>query len=378
MRARAFILGGVLLLSGCGGGGGNDMPPDPPPASGVQNLYLRAPADMPVGVAVPAGGAANSLLTSSARQTLVDNHFSQVTAENIMKPSYLHPAQNTLYFADADQLVAYAESQGKTVHGHVLVWHRQVPDWMTGFSGDAAAWENMMTGHIDAVATHFAAADVVVSWDVVNEAFADSDGDGDGRYDLRHTIWRDAIGPGYLAAAFRAARAADDDADLYYNDYNLAGVPAKLDAVLQLVSDFADAPEPVPIDGIGFQMHISLDWPAIGQIRDAFSRAADTGLKVKITELDVTVNTDGGGNAGPLTSLTENIATQQRLRYEAIVAAYLDTVPADQRGGVTVWGIADRDSWRRSQNEYEWPLLFDDDFLPKPALQGFADGLSGN
>jgi endo-1,4-beta-xylanase len=249
---------------------------------------------------------------------------------------------------------------------------------MTGFSGDAAAWERMMTDHIAGVAAHFAAANVVVSWDVVNEAFADEDRDGDGRYDLRHTIWYDNIGAGFLAAAFRAARAADDDADLYYNDYNLAGVPAKLDAVLQLVDDFASDPDPVPIDGIGFQMHISLGWPAIGQIRDAFARAAATGLKVKITELDITVNTNGDGNAGPLTSLTADIALQQQQRYESIVAAYLEQVPPGQRGGITVWGIADVDSWRRSQNEYEWPLLFDDAFAPKPALRGFADGLSGD
>jgi endo-1,4-beta-xylanase len=236
----------------------------------------------------------------------------------------------------------------------------------------------MMTGHITGVAQHFAADDIVVSWDVVNEAFADSDRDGDGRYDLRHTIWYDSIGAGFLAAAFRAARAADANADLYYNDYNLAGVPAKLSAVLQLVDDFASDPDPVPIDGIGFQMHITLEWPSIEQVREALARAAATGLKVKITELDITVNTDSSGNPGPLTTLTSDVAMRQQLRYESIVAAYLEEVPPNQRGGISVWGIADIDSWRRQTNAYEWPLLFDDQFAPKPALQGFADGLSGN
>lgn len=333
--------------------------------------------NMPVGVAVPAGNAANSVLVSMARQQIVNDHFSQVTAENIMKPSFVHPAENSYFFDDADDLVNYAASQGKTVHGHVQIWHQQLPAWMQSFSGDSDAWRTMMTNHITALTSHFADADVVVSWDVVNEAFADGDTDGDGVNDLRSTIWSDNVGPGYLADAFRAARAADDDADLYYNDYNIAGIPAKLDAVLELVDAFAADPSPVPIDGIGFQMHVSLAWPDIAQIRDSFSRAAATGLRIKITELDITVNTDPSGNPGPLTELTDTVADEQRQRFEDIVAAYLDAVPGAQRGGISVWGIADIDSWRRYNTDYEWPLLFDDALQPKPALQGFADGLSG-
>ena len=376
MHARqALLLLSAATLGACGGGSGTStITPSPPtPPTGVQNLYVLAPGDMAVGVAVPAGGAGNSVITSNVRSTIVDNHFSQVTAENIMKPSYLHPAEASYFFDDADALVAYAGSQGKSVHGHVLIWHQQLADWMHDFSGDAAAWTAMMTDHIDTVATHFADGDVVVSWDVVNEAFADHDDDGDGLYDLRHTIWRDNIGPDYLEVAFRTARAADDDADLYYNDYNIAGVPAKLNAVLDLVDQFRTDPNPVPIDGIGFQMHVSLDWPSITQVQDSFALAAQTGLKVKITELDITVNNDG-----TLTSLTDAVARRQEERYRDIVAAYLTEVPPAQRGGISVWGIADVDSWRRMSTANEWPLLFDDDFEAKPALQGFADGLTGN
>lgn len=373
----------AVTLSACGGSGGGNgrltLPAPPPPPPGVSNLYALAPMNLPIGVAVPAGGAANSVISSADRQTVVDNHFSQLTAENIMKPSYLHPAQNVYFFDDADELVSYAASQGKTVHGHVLIWHNQVPAWMNTFApGDAAAWTNMMVDHITQVAAHFTGGGVVGSWDVVNEAFADSDGDMDGLYDLRDTIWLDNIGPGYLATAFRSAATAAPDADLYYNDYNIAGVPAKLNAVLDLVDGFRNDPNPVPIDGIGFQMHISLSWPDISQIRDSFALAAATGLKVKISELDITVNTDGSGNPMSATSLTDALATLQEDRYKAVVAAYLAEVPAAQRGGISVWGIADVDSWRRSFNALEWPLLFDDNFQPKPALQGFADGLTGS
>ena len=100
-------------------------------------------------------------------------------------------------------------------------------------------------------------------------------------------------------------------------------------------------------------------------------------MKIKITELDIRVNTDRSRNPMFLTEFTDAVAIQQQERYEAIVAAYMDEVPEAQRGGISVWGIGDRDSWLRRYNAMEWPLLFDDDLQPKPALQGFADGLKG-
>ena len=346
------------------------------PIVNVQNLYLLAPMSMAVGVAVPAGRSKNSVLNSMARQTIVNRHFNQITAENIMKPAHLHPSESTFFFDHADALVDYAASHDKTVHGHVLIWHYGLANWMDEFKGDAEDWTTMMTDHITAIVSHFAVGDIVVSWDVVNEAFMDTDNDGDGLNDLRNTIWYDGIGVDYLAAAFRAANAADPNADLYYNDYNISGVPAKLSAVLALVEQFQNDPSPVPIHGIGFQMHVTLTWPDISQIRDSFALAVTTGLKIKITELDIAVNTDRSRNPTSLKEFTDAVAAQQRERYEAIIAAYMDEVPEAQRGGISVWGIADPDNWLRRYNALEWPLLFDDYLEPKPALQGFADGLT--
>ena len=341
----------------------------------MDNLHKLAPVSMPVGVAVPAGRLPISILKSPERQTGVNDHFNQVTAENIMKPSSLHPAEDTYFFDHAEALVDYAARHGKTVHGHTLVWHYQLANWMNNFTGDAASWMHMMTDHITEIVSHFAEDDTVVSWDVVNEAFADFDANKDGMNDLRNSIWLENIGADYLAAAFRAAHAADPNAELYYNDYNISGVPEKLSAVLDMVDKFLNDPNPVPIHGIGFQMHVTLTWPDIDLIRDSFALAAATGLRVKITELDIAVNTDRARKPMTLTRLSDPIAIQQQKRIEAIVAAYMDEVPVAQRGGISVWGVADPDSWLRRYNALEWPLLFDDELKPKPALQGFADGL---
>ena len=182
----------------------------------------------------------------------------------------------------------------------------------------------------------------------------------------------------YIETAFVAARAGDPDADLYYNDYNLSQSAAKIDAVITMVKDFQQ--RDIPIDGIGFQMHIQLDYPSITTIKAHFKKAADTGLMVRISELDIPLN-NPYGERNNFDEFTPALAQEQKVRYCQVVEAYMDTVPEPQRGGITVWGIWDSSSWLITlpeRNKPDWPLLFNDDFQAKPALAGFADGLQGN
>ena len=320
---------------------------------------MHLQASFPIGVAVPAGDAGNSLLGSQQRQGIVEKHFNSLTAENIMKPSFLQPLEGQFDFEDADALLGYAQTHQMQVHGHTLLWHRQLPDWMSQFQGD---WSAMMENHITQIVAHFSGA--VVSWDVVNEVFDDAQPTG-----LRQSVWLDNLGASYIENAFTLANAVDPNARLYYNDYNLAGVEHKLTAVLDMAADFQQ--RNIPLHGIGFQMHVNLDWPAIEQIEQSFQRAVDTGLMVRISELDVAVNPNGDVSA-----FNQALAQRQAERYRQIVQTYLRTVPTQQRGGITLWGIADIDSWIPGFSGFnDWPLLFDDQFQGKPALQGFAEGL---
>lgn len=328
-------------------------------ATGLKDL-----AGFPVGVAVPAGNADNSLLRSQPRQALVDKHFDSLTAENIMKMAYLQPEQDRFDFTDADALVAYAKSRDMIVHGHALVWHNQAPQWMNEFSGTPGEFRDMLQQHINTVAGHFAGQ--LRSWDVVNEAFTDDDVST-----YRDTIWYRNLGADYIEFAFRTARAADPDADLYYNDYNLSGTggPQKLERVLTMLDDFLQ--RGVPIDGIGLQMHIDSDRPSLQAIRQSFVDIVERGVKLRISELDVSVN-----RSEELTELTAKSAAAQRQRYADVVRLYLASVPPAQRGGITVWGITDDDSWIPGFHQRaDWPLLFDAGFNDKEALAGFAEAL---
>ncbi|MFO1369724.1 MAG: endo-1,4-beta-xylanase [Marinagarivorans sp.] len=188
--------------------------------------------------------------------------------------------------------------------------------------------------------------------------------------DYRPSIFYKALGKSYIENSFITARQADPNAELYYNDYSLEYNNSKLALTLSMIDDFIA--RKIPIDGIGFQMHTQLDSPTVADIKASFSQAAARKIKVKITELDVAVNFANATSLSPATALA------QKNRYKEIVKAYLETVPPAQRGGITVWGLVDGETWMRSLfNRLEWPLAFNDDYSVKPAYYGIAEALSG-
>jgi endo-1,4-beta-xylanase len=339
--------------------------------SGVASL--KSMAVFPIGIAVNAGNEKNSIInstTSSQQQAIVFSHFNQITAGNIMKMSYLHPSENSFTFNQADQFVSFANSNGIAVHGHTLIWHSdyQVPDFMKNYKGDFAA---MLKQHVQTIVSHFVGK--VVSWDVVNEALADNNESG-AVNGFRNSVFYKKMGVNYIDQAFINARAADPVADLFYNDYSIENGDAKTKNLLSLVDGMKA--RGVPITGVGFQMHVLTDWPSTSTIESAMKAVASRGLKVKISELDVRVNNPYNNAAPVYKSLTAEAAARQKERYRQIVAAYLRAVPPAQRAGITVWGVWDANSWLNTPEHPDWPLLFDDNFQAKPALQGFADGLT--
>lgn len=180
------------------------------------------------------GNAISADTLEGVKFELLNMHYNSVTAENAMKPGELQKVKGTFTFDAADKLVNTALENGHKVHGHVLVWHSQSPDWMNisrDDQGDISylpreeALNNMKT-HIRTVMEHF--GDRVISWDVVNEAMADNlPNPEDWEASLRKSSWYHAIGPDYVEQAFLEARAVLDDhpewgdIKLYYNDYNL-------------------------------------------------------------------------------------------------------------------------------------------------------------
>lgn len=315
-----------------------------------KSLYQLS--DFNVGVAVNH----NKLLNDDKYIQVVKSQFNSITPENSMKPSFIHPAENVFYWEEADQLVDFCNSQKKSIHGHTLIWHKQLPAWMENYSGD---WHTMFRDHITTLVSRYKGK--IKAWDVVNEAFED-----DGT--LKNTIWKQHIGENYIALAFQYANQADPDALLFYNDFNLESKPNKMAAVLKMASDFKAMG--VPIHGIGLQMHVSHNYPTDRLIQNSLECFCETGLKVHISELDVVINSDKNTE-----SPTFHLMKEQKKRIKTIVEAY-NKLPMENKYGISLWGVSDADTWVRKEfSRDDWPLLYDDEYNIKPAYCGFIEGL---
>jgi endo-1,4-beta-xylanase len=342
-------------------------------------------ATFPIGIAVSnTDSPTYNILTNASEKAVAEKHFSQMTAGNIMKVSYLHPTQASFTFTNADAFVDYAQTKDIKIHGHALVWHAdyQVPNFMKNWAGSADDFLTMLDTHVTTIVDHFETKDNLISWDVVNEALTDGS-PSVFRTDSAFYI-KSGNSPVYIERAFKAARLADPDVDLYYNDYNTEGNNAKTTKMMEMITDFQA--RSIPITGIGFQMHICLNNPSAATIAASMKKVVDKGLKVKITELDIAINQPYCDSypTNKVSTFTQSVALAQKKKYCEVVKAYLDTVPADKRGGITVWGSNDGATWlddlyktQFNNEKISWPLLFDAQYNDKPALRGFADGLLG-
>ena len=170
--------------------------------------------------------------------------LTSVTPENAMKWGPVEPLRGEYDWNRADALVAFAKAHGQKVRGHTLVWHSQLPLWLINGAFTSDELKGLMVAHVAAEVGRYRGA--VYAWDVVNEPFAD-----DGSW--RKSIWYDAMGSDYVAIALKAARAADPEARLYINDYNVETAGPKMRALYDLIA--ALKRDGVPIDGVGLQAH---------------------------------------------------------------------------------------------------------------------------
>lgn len=296
-----------------------------------------------------------------------------VTVENHLKWGLVHPGPDTYDFSVADQIVDFAAANDMEVRGHVLVWHRQLPAWVTQGEWTREELIDVMRDHIHTVVGHYRDnhPGVVVHWDVVNEAFLP---DGS----RRPTIFQQVIGDDYLELAFRFAREADPDAQLYYNDFYAHGIVVG-DAIINgfpigpgadsTRTDCAEVPkcvatramveqfrvDGVPIDGIGFQGHVfGTDVTDYGEFA---SWTAPLGIDWALTEVDVALvaGTDTPANRAA-----------QAAAFRSMVEDCLDSPNCDT---TIMWSVGDDDSWIPGETGglLDHGSLRQPGYAPKPA-----------
>jgi endo-1,4-beta-xylanase len=331
-----------------------------------------------------------NILTGSSINGTLSRHFNAFTSENNMKPSMISNGRNgstgviSYTWSSADSFVNAVNNAGFKVIGHTLLWHNQIPTWQVNMKDatKATALAAMKT-YITDVVTHFKGK--IYSWDVLNEAFPDGSS-GNWKDKIRtQNPWFKAIGSDFVYEGFLAAREADPDAILYYNDYNTNDTN-RATLIRNMVKDVNDKyltssdkpdgedPNRLLIEGIGMQEHHNTGVSATS-IRTTLNLFKPLGVKVSVSELDVLgqgwgdFKTGDGTDKHTQSTVTNNGLLKQADLYQQYMAVYKDFMDIIER--ISFWGVTDNQSWRSGG----LPLLFDANSKAKPAYYKFVGAI---
>ncbi|KXG53280.1 Glycoside hydrolase, superfamily [Penicillium griseofulvum] len=282
--------------------------------------------------------------------------FGQITPGNAQKWESIEPSPNSFSYAKGDVIADLAAKNGQKLRCHTLVWHSQLPSWVSSGTWTNATLIAAMKNHISNVMTHYKGK--CYAWDVVNEALNE-----DGTY--RDSVFLKHIGEAYLPIAFAAAAEADPTAKLYYNDYNIESPGAKSSGaqrIVKLVQQYG-----AKIDGVGLQAHFIVgSTPSQSAQTTNLAAFTSLGVEVAYTELDIRMTLPS----------TAALLAKQSSDYQNSVAACMAN---DKCVGVTIWDYTDKYSWVPSTFPGEGDALpWDAKLVKKPAYAGIMAALGGS
>ena len=352
--SKRFIIFIIFTMCMCSGTRGADSGKT---AAG-QSLRFGAAVDT---VRFPEGA-----YTSAVKQ-----YFNCLAPENCMKWDTIQQTEGTFVYTQSDQLIDFASANGKSVRGHVLLWHMQVPAWVTAKS--YSSLEAVLQAHINAVVGKYKGK--IFAWDVANEIIMS------GSLGLKnrtgtggdYSIWASSsTDDSLIIKAFEFAHAADPDAKLFINDNNNydgndfstlypGWNQSQADLLYNYVKSWKDSG--VPIHGVGMQLHLTENAPPdFNMIEADIVRYRALGLEVHFTEIDIRIQ----GSLSTAGSITTAELQHQAVLYNTLAklaAKYPDTVTA-----FVTWGVSDKYSWiPLCYPGYDAALLLDENYLSKIA-----------
>lgn len=357
---------------------------EPPVGNDATQLYKKYEDYFTIGAAVDSGSY------QDGHAAIWKEHFNGAVAENEMKWASLQATEDSFNFSQANAMVNAALNNDMLVRGHVLVWFDQTPDWV--FQGSKEQVLTRMRTHITRVMQEFQGR--VYAWDVVNEAVVPFDANNQDvgedlaaldHWGYRDSQWYQITGEDFIFEAFKAARAADPNAKLFYNDF-WNYLDGKREFILSFVSRLK---EEGLIDGIGLQCHLNISaaqesttnqtaWQTVENLEKEIQEYAALGLDVHITELDISIYTRDYPSSDRSrwfedNELTEELQNGLAARYKEFFDMFRRN--ADKIQNVTFWGIADDNTWLSefTSGRPDHPLLFDRQLRPKKAFDAIMD-----
>jgi endo-1,4-beta-xylanase len=344
----------------------------------------------------PIGAAIDGNSYKDAHAAVWKEHFNATVCENEMKWTSLQSSEGNFQFSQANTMVNAARSNGMLVRGHVLVWFDQTPDWVfQNTSGGQASKDLLLQRirtHVKKVMQEFKGR--VYAWDVVNEAVVGYDtgnkdvGEDMGSLDhwgYRNSKWYQIAGEDFIIEAFRAARAADPDAKLFYNDF-WNYLDGKREFIISFIKKLQNENL---IDGVGLQCHLNISpakeklnnqtvYQTVENLEKEIQQYAALGLDVHITELDISIYTrdyvsDDQSKWYNGNDLNDDYQNRLAARYKEFFDMFRRN--AGKIKNVTLWGIADDNTWLSEfpSGRPDHPLLFDKHLKAKKAFDAIMD-----
>lgn len=306
-------------------------------------------------------GAAVGADSLDSHKELILKHFNSITCENAMKFGIIHPKRDEYSFEDADKIYGFARSNGIAVRGHNFVWHREIPGWLFE-NTDRERLLSDLDGHVKVLAERYPD---IYCWDVINEGIDDGE-----EVLLRKTPWLETVGEDYFERSFETAGKYLKGKTLFYNDYNEFN-PIKRDKYINLVKRLGDLG--IPVSGVGLQCHLGLNHAVdFDEIKIGIEKYAELGMKIHITELDVSLYPyeDKEPHTKPTFDEYKKQAEIYRKAF-GIFREYKNEIEA-----VTLWGVSDDVSWLNDfpvKGRKNGGLLFDEEQRAKECFYAVCD-----
>ncbi|KAF9060097.1 glycoside hydrolase superfamily [Rhodocollybia butyracea] len=337
------------FFQGSGGTGTSTAPLPTGTSTAKTNTVAKAAGKKYFGSATD-----NPEFTDAPYVAMLSNNafFGQITPGNSMKWDATEPEQGTFTFSGGDAVVALAQGNSQLLRGHNCVWYNQLPSWVTSDVWTNATLTAVVQNHCGTLVSHYAGD--IYAWDIINEPFND---DGTWRQD----VFFNTMGSSFVDVALIAARAADPNAKLYINDYNIESTGAKSAAMLQLVSDLKS--RGVPIDGVGFESHFIVG-EVPSTIQQTMEQFVALGVEVAVTELDIRMTLPE----------TDALLAQQKTDYTTVISA-CNAVPGCV--GLSYSHLSDiLDLIHRYIPGMGAACPWDDNLISKPAYDGIIAGFA--
>ena len=267
-----------------------------------------------------------------------------------------------------DRFVDYANKHNMKKRGHVMVWYKQIPNWLEQESVNWSSQQiySFTESYIRALSKYTVGK--IDEWDVLNEAIVFNGYRTNTWYEKVNSEENDNGEIGYLtffSKLFKWAREENADVKLFYNDYGIEEFGTPKNNLMRIMVKDLKTQLNTPIDGVGLQSHFKLEnmnSSFMENLGNTIDDLGNSGFIANLTELDIRI-CDG---------ISQGIQEQKDAYKQIVLTAF----SKPNCNTILIWGSSDIDSWIPSHfSNCGQATPHDENFEKKPAYFGIKEAL---